>query len=229
MNHKLYCDNKFIECGGRTAIKIDLEDLRAKVIAEGGYPSFFNGPDIIHFGVLMENNSSILKDLQKIKFKIENVSMSNNRFGNDNDKWLGFNRVGDLSFLGLLAGGAWEDPVFFIIYYDGKELRGYVPIAGNIFRNDIKAAFGSDMDDKYFSELTVNDPLLAVTRKKEYNNQKVRARKQENVKFLKDYLNFSDDTLSKVKYDYIGGIDYKTFDFDWDWIIKDITSKIIAS
>lgn len=42
------------------------------------------------------------------------------------------------------AGGDWECPICFVIYWDGKKLRAYIPKAGNMWNRDTKTAFGSD-------------------------------------------------------------------------------------
>lgn len=49
-----------------------------------------------------------------------------------------------LTFLGCRAGGDWEHPVFFMIYWDGKKLRGYVPTEGNPWNTTTKVAYGND-------------------------------------------------------------------------------------
>lgn len=49
------------------------------------------------------------------------------------------------TFLGCAAGGDWEYPVHFAIYYDGKSLRGYVPRYCNSYNLKTKQAFGYDL------------------------------------------------------------------------------------
>jgi len=49
-----------------------------------------------------------------------------------------------LAFVGCSAGGDWQVPVFFIIYWDGKRLRAYVPTDGNTWNTDTKTAYGDD-------------------------------------------------------------------------------------
>jgi hypothetical protein len=49
-----------------------------------------------------------------------------------------------------VAGGDWEAPLLYVLYWDGRELRGYVPTKGNPFNTDTKTAYGSEhevMDD----------------------------------------------------------------------------------
>ena len=49
------------------------------------------------------------------------------------------------------AGGDWEFPVCFVMYWDGKELRAYIPKDGNAWNKKQKTAYGSeeDMDEDY--------------------------------------------------------------------------------
>lgn len=44
-------------------------------------------------------------------------------------------------------GGDWESPIFFVIYWDGKELRGYIPTKGNSFDRFRKIALGNDDEE----------------------------------------------------------------------------------
>jgi hypothetical protein len=77
------------------------------------------------------------KDIAKVDFDLENLYVGAPR---EDTSWhaslkefLGFHRTGNLSFLGCLGGGDWQDPVAFVLYHDGKDLRGYVPTDGNSF------------------------------------------------------------------------------------------------
>lgn len=87
----------------------------------------------------------VLEDLKSfVNFDLENCS-STTLFGKsiDNVKMVNYQNIGDFPFCGYTAGGDWEHPLFFIVYYDENELRGYVPTCGNIFYLPEKAAFGS--------------------------------------------------------------------------------------
>lgn len=90
------------------------------------------------------SNNKIIKDLGKVNFDFENSGCTEE----DNfleTKFIGFQTLSNgFSFLGCNAGGDWEHPVFFIIYYDGKSFRGYVPEKGNTFNKYTKTAFGSE-------------------------------------------------------------------------------------
>lgn len=76
--------------------------------------------------------------------------------------WENYDHVGDVRtvkgvpFYLCYAGGDWENGVYFMVYYDGKKLRIYVPTVGNPYRLDTKRALGNDEegDDEYvFNDL----------------------------------------------------------------------------
>ena len=73
-----------------------------------------------------------------MQFDAENTEMDFDAKGFE-----GFNTIGDLTFLGVMAGGDWESPVVFILYSHGGELRGYVPEGGNHYDRRHKRAWGN--------------------------------------------------------------------------------------
>jgi hypothetical protein len=84
------------------------------------------------------------EDLEKVSFDTENLTdPPHYKFGPKN--LIGYHTASnDLSFLGLAASGDWQFPVFFLIYWSGKELRGYIPTRGNFWNTDGKCAYGED-------------------------------------------------------------------------------------
>jgi hypothetical protein len=100
-------------------------------------------PDIIDADQILSD------DLSKVKFDWENYECENT-YGSFDDFWplLGLHRWyvdgGYFNFLGCMAGGDWETPVFFIIYYDGEKLRGYIPKEGNPWNRTTKQAYGNN-------------------------------------------------------------------------------------
>ena len=87
----------------------------------------------------------IEKDLSKVEFDTENVMMTTKDMNHD-CKLIGDYQTLDngLTYLGVVAGGDWERPIFFIIYWDGKKLRGYIPKDGNVWNYTTKQAYGND-------------------------------------------------------------------------------------
>jgi hypothetical protein len=91
------------------------------------------------------------KDLSKVDFDIENMDAQDVYGaavqGRDyvSRNFLGFQTLDNgLTFLGVNAGGDWEYPVYFIVYFDGQKLRGYVPTDGNVWNTDTMMAYGND-------------------------------------------------------------------------------------
>lgn len=74
----------------------------------------------------------------KVEFDLENVEQKGEMYGYKTLKDNGF------TYFGVSAGGDWEFPVFFVVYWDGKKIRGYVPTDGNPWNTTTKQAFGND-------------------------------------------------------------------------------------
>lgn len=100
---------------------------------------------------VIDANEVLSADLSKVKFDWENYEYENT-YGSVDDFWpfMGIQRWyvdgGYLNFLGCTAGGDWETPIFFIIYYDGEKLRGYIPKDGNPWNRTTKRAYGNNED-----------------------------------------------------------------------------------
>lgn len=121
---KLYLnENIKLKIGGRTAPIIGLNELKKKI---GKYDSLYDIVDL----------PKISKDLNKVIFDFENLD----------EETYGVTKDG-IPYLRCYAGGDWEIPVTFFIYWDGKSLRAYLPTKGNPFRADIKTAFGSEEEN----------------------------------------------------------------------------------
>jgi len=86
-----------------------------------------------------------LGDDLKVEFDLENVAYSAKDFGPK--ALMGYHtEANGLTYCGFCAGGDWEFPVFFLVYWDGKKLRGYVPTEGNPWNATTKQAYGNDED-----------------------------------------------------------------------------------
>jgi hypothetical protein len=77
----------------------------------------------------------------KVSFDLENVSAK--AFGPKTV--MGYHtEPNGLTYCGFAAGGDWEHPVYFMVYWDGKKLRGYVPTEGNPWNRMSNTAYGND-------------------------------------------------------------------------------------
>lgn len=113
----------------RSFAPISIEELRAKINAvceDGGVHPLIEklGRDI------------------KVRFDLENVAYDERDFGPKSV--IGYHSENGLTWCGFAAGGDWEHPVFFMVYWDGKKLRGYVPTDGNPWNTSTKRAYGND-------------------------------------------------------------------------------------
>ena len=113
----------------RRYAKITVEELKAKIAKVCGDEGI--RPLLEHLG----------KDI-KVKFDTENFTDS----GDFRLKpLLGYRSdPSGLTYYGAAAGGDWEHPVYCVVYWDGKRLRGYVPTDGNPWNTDTKEAYGND-------------------------------------------------------------------------------------
>lgn len=140
--------------------KISEKDLLSKInealTAHEEYTPSPNDPtlkDAISFYnscLLNTLTKTVEKDVGKVHFDTENVEIDSKC--NFYRAKLGLNTLSNgMSFFGVIAGGDWEVPVYFIIYWDGKKLRGYVPEEGNPWNKKTKEAYGNnekkDMED----------------------------------------------------------------------------------
>jgi hypothetical protein len=78
-----------------------------------------------------------VKDVQKVQFDFEN------RFISDDVK---VSPTKGIPYFECWAGGDWQDPLYFFLYWDGKDIRGYVPTKGNTFNATLGCAFGEEQE-----------------------------------------------------------------------------------
>ena len=57
-------------------------------------------------------------------------------------------------------GGDWEEPILFMVYWDGKTFRGYIPERGNQYNRDTKGALGNNEEaDEAFIRKQFKDEI----------------------------------------------------------------------
>jgi len=90
-------------------------------------------------------SGKVQEDLSKVRFDWENYEYDPDNVYMNSKNIAGFKTLSNgLTFLGITAGGDWECPIFLIIYFDGKELRAYIPKEGNTWNTDTNEAYGND-------------------------------------------------------------------------------------
>lgn len=68
-----------------------------------------------------------------------------------------------LPVLFVNAGGDWEFPICFVLYFDGKGIRGYIPTEGNVFDKKNKSAYGNseeELEDEDLQKLISSDDII---------------------------------------------------------------------
>ena len=91
----------------------------------------------------MRLTPAVEKDLKKVDFCDENTECKKGEGYSDGRA--GFATLSNgLTILGVTAGGDWESPLFYCIYYDGRGLRAYIPTEGNPWNTKTKKAYGND-------------------------------------------------------------------------------------
>jgi hypothetical protein len=116
----------------------------------------------------------VVADLKGVDFKWKNVSATPSTA----DDWCGPRLLlgGMLPVLVLHAGGDHEVPVYFIVYWNGKRLCGYIPECGNLFNHDTFKAYGNE-----------KPPLSEdVLDSFEYDFTKMRKEVEANITFATD-------------------------------------------
>ena len=121
------------------------DELSDEAILE--YNEEYDCNPIDRCGYIIRNLSEAVdKDLSKVDFDLENFTCDSKEY--KNRYYCGFITLDNgFSYLGCEVGGDWEHPIYFIVYWDGEKLRGYIPKLGNIWNQKIKSAFGNSNED----------------------------------------------------------------------------------
>ena len=116
-----------------------------------------------------------IDDLAKIEFDFENwcigdADPSYEKYPSDHQGYAGYPcgyqvLPSGIPVLMVNAGGDWEFPICFALYFDGKGIRGYIPTEGNVFDRKSKMAYGNaeeeiaeeDLESLVNTENIIND------------------------------------------------------------------------
>lgn len=130
--------------------KISIDELKQKVMdVLRNNPDLCGYPDSNSIEKMYPStgriSETIRKDVEKVDFSEESFECfcGSGFFGTD--KITGFQTLPNgLTYWGCVAGGDWEHAVFYIVYWDGKKLRGYVPKEGNLWNTEKNSAYGNN-------------------------------------------------------------------------------------
>jgi len=132
--------------GGRKFVPITVDELKKKIKAKVEKLNPEMAGEFHWLPEMISTDPTLSKDLSKVEFDFENWSIdAEQNFGPA--EIVGYRTLlNGMPFLGVSAGGDWETPLVFIIYWDGKSLRAYIPTDGNPWNTDTKMAYGNDED-----------------------------------------------------------------------------------
>jgi len=150
----------------------------------------------------------IEKDLNKVNFAFENYEYGDSGFC---DYPCGYKVLSNgMPCLFVNSGGDWEYPICFALYFDGTQIRGYIPQKGNMWSRKCKTAFGSE------GESNLGDDKDAMF-----------ASYEQIIDEAKEWAKAEDVEKAKValKAEKIRDSDY--FDFDNKYIDKFVSEKAI--
>ena len=184
--------------GGRKAVRMS-EEVFKEILstykseaAKAGYDvdDRFGEYDWILEDAFDEMFVKLKKDLLKIDFDFENREIESEIY---------MTNIG-VPYLCCWAGGDWECPVRFFIYYDGETLRGYIPTKGNVFNRKTKSAIGNE------DEGELSDSCFIV--------------KEACPKLLKEH---SFDEINELMENHF---DWDRLEFQEGWCLEDFESRL---
>jgi hypothetical protein len=183
-----------VEQMSRVFAPISEDDLRAKVLEKFGDDGYIEhhrlGEDRI-----------VSKDL-KVEFDWENFECEKRSYhqpgGHPCDITLGIHTLENgLTFWGMYAGGDWEHPVTFILYWDGQNIRAYIPTEGNPWNTDTNKAYGNGMD---WNDTENKDLLNAHKRWPDlYPVDEDTDHEAWEIDFDSDYVKMIEDIKNRIK------------------------------
>lgn len=146
---------------GRNFVPVEEAFLCEKILAAAKTSAALDGYDLSDLENLPLHllSEKIADDLGKIEgFEPENSSTAMD-FGIGSETLLGFKTLSNkLVFLGVNAGGDSTVPLLYIIYWDGKTLRAYVPKEGNTWNTDTNLLYGEGSPESDLANLRKRFP-----------------------------------------------------------------------
>jgi len=134
---------KLLRTGGRKApritideLKKHLEDFYKKHVDEDYDPNDYD-----------EDCEPFMELQEYLGDDVYACYMENGWF--DNEKAIDYHTLDNgFTFLGVCGGADWSDIMYYILYWDGKKIRGYVPRYGNTVNIDCKGF--EEMEGEYW-------------------------------------------------------------------------------
>lgn len=152
-------------------LNIDVKKVRPSTLAQILSRCSWSKPNNVRAKLLV-------KDLSKIKWNTENIDI----YGD-------LRMYKKIPYIIISAGGDWECPLYFMIYWDGKNFRGYIPMKGNMYNRNTKQNIGNnDDDDREFIAKNLKNEVKADLLNDDEAYNKVSRNIKPNIKFIiKDF------------------------------------------
>jgi hypothetical protein len=141
----LNTNQKFLRNKKCEAVLITQADFCAKI-----QQTYQSATYVMELYELVEAWPMAGNDLNSILFDFENYETDAEK---ETGSLMGLQTLENgLHYWGMYAHGDWEEPVFFIVYWDGHSIRGYIPLLGNTWNPHTGAALGNGIE-KLFERL----------------------------------------------------------------------------
>lgn len=209
-------DDVKLKKGGRRAVKITQNELNERIIARAkhlmdkeellDYEEYCDESDdegtlIIAIRTLLREDSIIKKDMKYI-FDSEDIEV----LQSENNAIIGFFTFENgLTILGTLMEG-WGSPVSVIFYYDGKNIRGYIPTYGNNINVDFKTSFLMEQESPNYDTIVskYKESGLINKNEKEFDVSEIYLRKYgiSLEEFNEDNINWNavkEDIITRIE------------------------------
>jgi hypothetical protein len=147
----------------------DFKEKMSKYIKDFNDPTYGNSEEFPY-----NLPTKVLEsDLTKIEFDFENYCIGNadpgfKKYLMDHKGYCGYPcgyklLPSGIPVLFVNAGGDWEFPICFVLYWDGKGIRGYIPTEGNVFDKKNKCAYGNteeEIEDTVLEKLVNSSNII---------------------------------------------------------------------
>lgn len=154
---------------GRTTIKITPKEFEDKMKnvwdeynADSMHPMKFSFDNFVNRlcrkGTECKDMDKVYQDLSKIKYADENLGVDGK-----------IKQTDGIAYLQCYAGGDWENPILFYLYFDGSSFRAYIPTYGNSFNRSTMTALGNndEKDTEFLKTQHIDgngEPLMDIAR-----------------------------------------------------------------
>ena len=119
----------------RKAVCISQEELESKIRERATFVTSIKGVDLRVCCVILQEDDSVIQKDMTYDVDSENLEI------------IGFKKLKNgLVYLETEQAGDWELPVRVIYYFDGVDVRCYVPTKGNLVNVYCNTAFGSEQN-----------------------------------------------------------------------------------